>query len=140
MDLVNDYDFDGQALYAMSKTAMNMITAKFNAQYKKDGVLFLSICPGMVEAGHFDGCMFPSLLSPCFLVRQLTLTLHIVTPEQTSAAQVLLGKFKEYAPHFQGPDTPHESVKAVMSVVNKCSVEAGDGGAFLSHLGNKQWV
>jgi NAD(P)-dependent dehydrogenase (short-subunit alcohol dehydrogenase family) len=61
MDWVNDYEMDGQALYGTSKTAMNMITAKFNAQYKKDGVLFLSICPGMVEVGHFSKCRSCSL-------------------------------------------------------------------------------
>jgi NAD(P)-dependent dehydrogenase (short-subunit alcohol dehydrogenase family) len=58
MDMVNDYDLSGSALYAASKAAMNMVTAKFNAQYKPDGVLFLSICPGMVEVGHFNGGMF----------------------------------------------------------------------------------
>jgi NAD(P)-dependent dehydrogenase (short-subunit alcohol dehydrogenase family) len=54
MDLVNNYDLDNSSLYSASKAALNMITAKFSAQYKKDGVLFLSICPGMVEVGHYD--------------------------------------------------------------------------------------
>lgn len=55
---VKDYDLDGSSLYAASKSAMNMITAKFSAQYKKDGVLFMSICPGMVEVGHFANGIF----------------------------------------------------------------------------------
>jgi hypothetical protein len=33
--------------------------AKFNAQYKKDGVLFVSISPGVVEVGHFVNCTRP---------------------------------------------------------------------------------
>jgi hypothetical protein len=49
-------------------------------------------------------------------------------------------KFIEYAPHFKRPITPKESVTAVLSVMNNASIEHGDGGAFLSHLGNKQWL
>lgn len=54
LDFAKDYDISESPLYSISKAAMNMVTAKFSAQYKKDGVLFLSICPGMVEVGHFD--------------------------------------------------------------------------------------
>ena len=53
LDFINKYDVTPGSLYAASKAAMNMITAKFSAQYKSDGVLFLSISPGMVEVGHF---------------------------------------------------------------------------------------
>lgn len=49
LDLINDCDVDVAALYAASKAALNVIVAKFNAQYKKDGVLFMSISPGLVE-------------------------------------------------------------------------------------------
>lgn len=54
MDFTKDYDISESPLYSASKAAMNMIAAKFSAQYKKDGVLFLSICPGMVDVGHFN--------------------------------------------------------------------------------------
>lgn len=60
MDWVRDYDLETSALYGASKAALNMIVAKFSAQYKKDGVLFLSICPGMVEVGHFNDCKIQS--------------------------------------------------------------------------------
>jgi NAD(P)-dependent dehydrogenase (short-subunit alcohol dehydrogenase family) len=60
MDWVRDYDLETSALYGASKAALNMIDAKFSAQYKKDGVLFLSICPGMVEVGHFNDCKIQS--------------------------------------------------------------------------------
>lgn len=60
LDLTNKFDLDLSALYAISKSAMNMVTAKFSAEYKKQGVLFLSICPGMVDVGHYKNCMaFP---------------------------------------------------------------------------------
>lgn len=49
-------------------------------------------------------------------------------------------KFKRYSPTFEAPDTPPESIKAVMSVINNSSIENGASGAFLSHFGNKRWV
>ena len=61
LDFTNECEVDIGALYAASKAALNVIVAKFNAQYKKDGVLFLSISPGLVEVGHFADCMYPFL-------------------------------------------------------------------------------
>ncbi|KAI7786374.1 short chain dehydrogenase [Diaporthe eres] len=118
MDFVKDYDISMAPLYSASKAAMNMIAAKFSAHFKKDGVLFLSICPGMVDVGHFE----------------------TVTPEQQPALESTLEKFKRYSPTFSGPDTPPESIKAVLSVINNSSIENGAAGAYLSHFGNKRWV
>jgi len=49
-------------------------------------------------------------------------------------------KFKEFLPHFERPLTPEESVTAVMKVVEEKSVKNGDGGSFINHLGNKNWL
>jgi NAD(P)-dependent dehydrogenase (short-subunit alcohol dehydrogenase family) len=54
LELINNLEVENSALYAASKAAMNVIVAKFNAQYKKDGVLFVSMSPGVVDVGHFD--------------------------------------------------------------------------------------
>lgn len=117
-EFVKDYDVSESPLYSISKAAVNMVTAKFSALYKKDGVLFLSICPGMVEVGHFDQ----------------------MTPEQLAGLEKMAAKFKRYNPDFTGPDTPPDSIKAVMSVVNNSSIENGQAGDFLSHFGTKRWV
>ena len=53
LDLTNDCKVDIALLYAAPKVALNVIVAKFSAQYKKDGVLFLSISPGLVEVGRY---------------------------------------------------------------------------------------
>jgi NADP-dependent 3-hydroxy acid dehydrogenase YdfG len=58
LDFINDLEVKNSALYAASKAAMNVIVAKFNAQYKKDGVLFMSISPGVVEVGHFTNSTY----------------------------------------------------------------------------------
>ncbi|MCJ1383334.1 hypothetical protein MMC17_006447 [Xylographa soralifera] len=120
LDLCNKLEVETGSLYSISKGAMNVVTAKFNAQYKKDGVLFLGICPGVVDVGSFN----PAEL----------------TPHQLSGVQSLFGKFIQYAPHFKGPATPQTAIRAVINVWENASIEKGDGGGFLSHLGNKQWL
>ncbi|PLB41381.1 putative short chain dehydrogenase [Aspergillus candidus] len=118
LDLTNEYEMDVGALYAAFKAALNIIVAKFNAQYKKDGVLFLSISPGVVDVGHSANA----------------------TPEEMKSMMGLMGKIVAYAPHFKGPITPEESVRHVRSTWEKASIEGGYGGAFVSHFGDKQWV
>ena len=53
VDSTNLMGVEVAPLYSVSKAALNMVVAKFNAQYKKDGVLFLSISPGVVEVGQY---------------------------------------------------------------------------------------
>lgn len=118
LDLTNQLDIETVALYAASKAGLNMIVSKFSAQYKKDGVLFLSISPGLVEVGRYE----------------------TATPEQMQNIMAFAGKLASYAPDFKGPITPEESVKLVRGVWEKASIEGGYGGSFISHLGNKQWV
>ena len=52
----------------------------------------------------------------------------------------MFGKFMAYAPHFQRQATPEEAINDVRSVWENASIEKGHGGAFRSHLGNKQWL
>ncbi|KAI8948682.1 hypothetical protein F4801DRAFT_591679 [Xylaria longipes] len=118
IDWINDYEIANLSLNAMSKAALNVVTAKFNAQYKKDGVLFLSVCPGFVDTGHF--------IEP--------------TPEQKIRMDAMIEKYLRYSPSFKGPITPTESIEAVLSVVENASIEKGDGGRYLSHFGNKKWL
>lgn len=55
-------------------------------------------------------------------------------------SMALMVKFQQYAPHFEGPASPSEAVRSVLNVVEKSSLDNGDGGAFLSHHGNKEWL
>ena len=69
LNLTNDCDIDICALYGASKAALNVVVAKFSAQYKKDGVLFMSVSPGLVEVGRYASCKYspadlPSRLFP----------------------------------------------------------------------------
>ncbi|KAL4796608.1 hypothetical protein BDV19DRAFT_360666 [Aspergillus venezuelensis] len=118
LDLTNEFELENGALYAASKAALNVIVAKFNAQYKKDGVLFLGISPGVVEVGKYGNA----------------------TAEELQGFGGFVQKVLAYAPDFKGPITPEESVRHVRATWEKASIEGGFGGAFISHLGNKQWV
>ncbi|KEF51701.1 uncharacterized protein A1O9_12336 [Exophiala aquamarina CBS 119918] len=120
LELISKFEIEVSGPYAAGKAATNVVVAKFGAEYAKEGVLFMSICPGVVDTGHFD----PEKLSE----KELQSTLE------------LAGKFKRYAPHFEGPATPEASVKAIISVFEKSSIAKGDSGAFISHLGTKQWL
>ena len=47
--------------------------------------------------------------------------------------------FQDYAPNFQGPISPQQSVDMVLKVIDDASVEK-NGGDYVSHYGNKQWL
>jgi hypothetical protein len=64
----------------------------------------------------------------------------IVPEEEQQKLMTMAGKFAAYAPHFQGGSKPEDAVRDVLKVVEKSSLANGDGGAYLSHLGNKQWL
>lgn len=54
LDLVTKYEIETSGPYAIDKAGLNMVVAKFHAEFAKDGVLFIAISPGVVETGHFD--------------------------------------------------------------------------------------
>ncbi|KAG4258840.1 hypothetical protein FPRO04_13979 [Fusarium proliferatum] len=118
LEFTNNFEHEFTPLYSISKAAMNMAVAKFNAQYKKKGVLFMSVCPGMVDVGQFNHA----------------------TPQQMEAMGGMMAKFKEYAPHFTGPATAEAAVKDMRAVWENATIEGGYGGAYLSQFGNKQWL
>ncbi|EEP76439.1 conserved hypothetical protein [Uncinocarpus reesii 1704] len=116
--LVLDFNIDVAPSYSISKAALNFAITKFSAQYAKDGVLFMSISPGLVDTGHFNE----------------------LSSAQSESIYKTMASFKTYAPDFKGPITPEESVKDMMKVIEGASLENGDGGAFVSHKGNQQWL
>ncbi|KAL1605046.1 hypothetical protein SLS60_004589 [Paraconiothyrium brasiliense] len=118
LEINRDYDFDHAIFYSSSKAALNMVNVKFGAQYKKDGVLFLSMCPGMVDTGSFSN----------------------LGPKEGAKLQEIIGKFQQYSPNFKGGYEPVEAVKKMLSTLDKLSIENGDQGKYLSHLGTKRWL
>jgi NAD(P)-dependent dehydrogenase (short-subunit alcohol dehydrogenase family) len=116
-DMINQFGFDVTGPYAMSKSAVNTAVALLSAIYKKEGVLFLTMGPGVVDTRHTEN----------------------LTTEQLKKAQRMFGMFLKMKPDLR-PLSPEESVRMCLDVTNKASVEKGDGGRFLSQHGNKEWL
>ncbi|ORY58376.1 uncharacterized protein BCR38DRAFT_468649 [Pseudomassariella vexata] len=89
-----------------------------SAQYRRDGVLLMSICPGVVNIKENNG----------------------VSADQLEAMNDLATKFMECKPDWNGPSTPQAAVTSVLEVAEKASIETGFPGSFVSHHGNKQWL
>ncbi|KAL4809573.1 hypothetical protein BDV18DRAFT_132363, partial [Aspergillus unguis] len=53
LDIIPKLKIDVAPLYSISKGAMNIAVAKFAVQYAKEGILFMSISPGLAHAEHF---------------------------------------------------------------------------------------
>lgn len=45
----------------------------------------------------------------------------------------MFAKFKIYSPTFEGPLTKEDTVKSVLALVNKATVNSGYAGIFISH-------
>ena len=69
-DLVTKFGVYEAGPYTVSKSAMNMVVSKFQAEYETNGVLFLSISPGLVDTGIGEECK----LIPKAMWREATLT------------------------------------------------------------------
>lgn len=48
LDLTNNFAIADAGPYSVSKAASNAVIAKYNAEFKDEGILFLSISPGYV--------------------------------------------------------------------------------------------
>jgi NAD(P)-dependent dehydrogenase (short-subunit alcohol dehydrogenase family) len=53
-ELAAKFDLTDGALYSISKAALNMAVAKFSAQYATEGVLCMTVSPGMVDTGLYN--------------------------------------------------------------------------------------
>ncbi|KAF4125865.1 Short-chain dehydrogenase [Geosmithia morbida] len=117
-DFVTKFTLTNAAPYSISKAAMNLAVAKFSAEYSKQNVLFMSICPGVVDTGTLDS----------------------LTEEQQARMGEMAKKFAELEPHFKGPATPESAVQHVLAVIDRSSVANGNGGTFVSRFGNQEWL
>lgn len=117
LELANKYEIDNAAPYSVSKAAMNVLISKYHTAIgNKERILFMSLSPGIAKTRDVQ----PS-------------------PEEIQARERLSKKLKEYAPHFGGPLSPDESVKMQLQVIQNATVQT-HGGAFISHLGGRQWL
>ena len=52
LEMMTKYDVAVGPAYAASKAATNILVQRYQAAYKEDGILFMSISPGYVDTDH----------------------------------------------------------------------------------------
>jgi NAD(P)-dependent dehydrogenase (short-subunit alcohol dehydrogenase family) len=134
-DLAIKYNVCEAAPYTISKTALNMIVAKFHAQYAPEGILVMTISPGMVDTGNGEKGKDLSIQLFCNQI-----DIGAVPAEELPLAGQMVGKFTKYAPGFKGPTPIDIAVGQMLSVMEKASIKGGDGGTSVSQYGDQQWL
>jgi hypothetical protein len=64
----------------------------------------------------------------------------IETEEEGKLAMAMFGKFKEYSPTFEGPLKTDDSVRSVLALTHKATVDGGYAGKFMSHTEKKPYL
>ncbi|KZV96957.1 NAD(P)-binding protein [Exidia glandulosa HHB12029] len=108
-------EFPYGVAYGIAKTGVEMANVKYAIKYKKDGLVFLAISPGVVNTA-----------------------LEPPPPEVIPKLQEMVTAFQKVAPHFTGPITPTESVNLMLGVLDRTTIE--ESGSFVSHLGTRDWL
>ncbi|CAH0025610.1 unnamed protein product [Clonostachys rhizophaga] len=120
-DFVNQSGIDGGIPDSVSKAALNMLVAKYNATYKSEGVFVMGICAGSVDT--FEG----------------------VAPSFSESEAARFGEFgaklKAYSPRFAGPVPPEDGTRQLLKIIYASSLENGNGGTCVSYFGSTtKWL
>lgn len=122
IDYINETIMEVAAPYAASKAALSTVFAKLNAGYQDQGILFMSICPGVVDT---DATKMPE------------------TDKEAARMQIALAKLVKYAE--EGGSTlamvePTVCATNCLRLIESSSLEGGHGGTFRSHNGTRRWI
>ncbi|KAF5382192.1 hypothetical protein D9615_004340 [Tricholomella constricta] len=101
--------------YSISKSALEMVNVKYALALKSEGFSFLAISPGVVNTRQAP----PS-------------------PEELKEIMEMGGYFMQQYPNWTGPISPAESVKMMLDVIDKLTVEGS--GKLVSHKGNRDFL
>ncbi|KZT75055.1 NAD(P)-binding protein [Daedalea quercina L-15889] len=116
LDGVREIGINSAGPYSVSKAAVNMVMVKYAARFKDEGIVFLTISPGLVNT--LQGPPSPAIVQELSLLTKL---------------------LKKVYPNWSGkPLEPEESVRLQLEILERATIK--DSGAFVSHHGNKQWV
>jgi len=118
LDFVVNSGSPVSASYSASKSAVNMVNAKYAAEFRGKGFVFLAISPGFVRTWNDTSA----------------------SPEFTRTVNAVAEVFKKAArPDWEAqPSTPEESVELVLGVIDEAT--PADSGKFVSQFGNQVWL
>ncbi|KAB2573318.1 Fluoren-9-ol dehydrogenase [Lasiodiplodia theobromae] len=119
VDFVNTTKIDNAAPYAASKAATNIMFAKLAAAYEEQGILFMSLCPGLVDTTEGRTVTLPS--------------------EDAERQQRIGAKMEKYAPGFAAAD-PLSAAERCLAAIERSTLSGGYSGSFLSHNGTRKWM
>ncbi len=132
----------------VAKAAMNLVTAKYAAEFASEGIKFLALSPGWVNTAEGPSKSRAARYSIlCFRLEgggparwEVLLTgfdSHLVPPEMLPFVETLMAQFKRAEPNLQGPITKEDSVRMQLEIIEKLDEQLS--GQFVSHHGNKYW-
>ncbi|KAK8097755.1 uncharacterized protein PG998_013241 [Apiospora kogelbergensis] len=119
LDFVNEFGVFQAAPYAVSKAATSLLVAKFQAGYGDQGILFFSICPGLVDTDA-------TRASP--------------TEENLARLAKIAALFQEKGVVGGPPMDPMVAARRSLAAIDRLSLEGGYGGSLLSHNGTRRWM
>ncbi|KIP11355.1 hypothetical protein PHLGIDRAFT_114750 [Phlebiopsis gigantea 11061_1 CR5-6] len=116
LDLTLSAEYYRHGAYSISKAAVNMAMAKYAAWFHDENIVFLSICPGIVDTAT-----------------------RTRTPEELEVYAGFVKFMQKAYPEWNGEQiSPKESVEMMLGVILRWSRK--DSGAFVSRFGNNQWI
>ncbi|KAK7455811.1 hypothetical protein VKT23_010844 [Stygiomarasmius scandens] len=102
--------------YSVSKSALEMVNAKYTVALKNEGFTFLNIAPGLVDTAEAPPA-----------------------EEELGEINEMVTAFKNAYPDWTPkPMTPAESVNLMLGIIDNLTVE--DSGKFVSHKNNREWL
>ncbi|KAF4541558.1 uncharacterized protein LTHEOB_8553 [Lasiodiplodia theobromae] len=119
VDFVNTTKIDNAAPYAASKAATNIMFAKLAAAYEEQGILFMSLCPGLVDTTEGRTVTLPS--------------------EDLERQRMIGAKMEKYAPGFTAAD-PLSAAERCLTAIERSTLDDGYSGSFQSHNGTRKWM
>ncbi|KAI0088543.1 short-chain dehydrogenases/reductase [Irpex rosettiformis] len=105
----NANDFSTFPSYGMSKAALNLAMAKYASRFRDEGLVFLTISPGLVKT-------------------------MIGTKEEVDAAYAIFDRMsRKNDPDFEGPITIEQSANDILALLDKATV--ANSGTFVHRDG-----
>ena len=109
--------------YSISKAASNLAVAKYAAQFKEEGIVFLSISPGLVRTKA--GCELLSFRSSSSVLRG---ALYRSAKEEVDAFYAAQEKqIRSMYPKFEGAITPEHSAQDQIDLIHRITIEQTGG-------------